>query len=64
MEHIDNPMTMYFSGDECNPDSPWFVDIDGLPTDPPEWEIEDFDKEPRIFNVSAKLVNGMPRLGY
>lgn len=48
MEHIDNPMTMYFSGDEFNPDSPWFVDIDGLPTDPPEWDLDDYKYHERI----------------
>ena len=24
MEHIDNPMTMYFQGDEYNPQSPFY----------------------------------------
>ena len=35
---IDNPMTMYFLGDESNPDSPYYVDLDDLGYELPEWE--------------------------
>lgn len=41
MEHIDNPMTMYFRGDENNPESPFFIDIDDIGYEPPEWEEDD-----------------------
>ncbi len=43
MERIDNPMTMYFAGDEKNPDSPFFIDEDGLGDDLPEWDQWDYD---------------------
>lgn len=33
MEHIDNPMTFYFAGDEYDPQSPFYEDIDEIEDD-------------------------------
>ena len=33
MERIDNPMTMYFAGDEYDPQSPFYEDIEKIEDD-------------------------------